>query len=68
MYLGYTSLIYSSKGGHHNVVSILLEHGANVNATDYNGKIVDIIMVSYLIYMIFLWELLWKQIQPIYGH
>ncbi len=42
MYLGYTSLIYSSKRGHHDVVKVLLNHSANVNATDYNGKIVEI--------------------------
>ncbi len=45
MYLGYTSLIFSSREGHHDVVKVLLEHGANVNDTDYKGMIFYVYLI-----------------------
>ena len=48
VYLGYTSLIYASKGGHINVVRVLLKKYADVNAKDNNGKLVDINIVFIL--------------------
>ena len=37
LYLGWTSLIWAARFGHTDVVQLLLQHGANINAKDTEG-------------------------------
>ncbi len=47
MHLGYNSLIFASREGHNNVVRVLLDKNANVNAMDPHGKLEFIYLMYY---------------------
>ena len=49
--LGWNSLIYAAFHGRLEVVKILLEHGANIEEKNNNGKL-SLFMVGYNIYII----------------
>ena len=44
LYLGQTSLMLAAESGNTDAVGILLEHGANVNAKNEQGKLHTIIV------------------------
>ncbi len=54
MYLGHTSLIYASRGGHIDVVKVLLDYDADIHANDTVGKLSYV----YLLHLLHVFKML----------
>ena len=54
LYLGMTSLMYAAMWDKTDTVRILSDHGADLNAKDNNGKLINIIVTIYLSISIYL--------------